>query len=130
MSKNNWYLGQPVLIHAKLRVMRGGLAGFGSWGVEGCSVYAAPDDGHDNDMRWLMRDARDMPVYGIVVGRTYRQVGLVNWEAVGGPPGKRTWMGAIPPIADAVNHRVYLVATTLRWQTPMDVLEQDMEPAG
>ena len=120
-----WYLGQRVRVHAKLRVMRGGLESFKSWRVDGLSVAAEPPalDAAEGEMpraRWLLRDARNMPVEGILVGRTHREVGVLDytpWNEMG-----------LPAYVDNPHRQtVYLVATTLRWRQPLEVLEADLE---
>ena len=119
-----WYLGQRVRVLAKVRVMRGGIESFATWRVPGLSIAAVRYNGNVRDRetraRWLSRDERNMPVEGVLVGRTYRQIGLLNWEPM-------NESGMPPYVEDPISVTVYLVATGLRWRTPLQVLEADLE---
>ena len=120
-----WFLGQRVRVHAKLRVMRGGLGSFETWGVDGLSVAAEPPaleaaERESVRTRWLLRDERNMPAEGVLVGRTHREVGMLDYTPWndGGYPAY---------VENPVRVTVYLVARALRWRQPLEVLEADLE---
>jgi len=120
-----WYLGQRVRVHAKVLVMRGGLDSLDTWKVEGISVAAEPQgldaaERESRRTRWLLRDERNMPAEGVLIGRTHREVGMLDYTP---------WNdGGYPAYVEKpVKVTVYLVATTLRWRQPLDVLEADIE---
>ena len=120
-----WYLGQRVRVHAKVLVMRGGLDSLDTWKVEGISVAAEPQgldaaERESRRTRWLLRDERNMPAEGVLIGRTHREVGMLDytpWNDWGYPAY----------VENPVRVTVYLVATTLRWRQPLEVLEADLE---
>jgi len=123
-------LGQRVLVHAEAKTAydhEAIMAKDPYWNDcgfkhnplgEGWELVEAPKELH---ARGLYR--REVAPYreGIIIGYTFRQTG--NWEA--GFVSEDEEAG--PYLSVDKRYRVWLVATTLRWRKPLEVLESDLE---
>ena len=86
----------------------------------GWELVHTPKGGPQSGYKYMYRIRCDVPVIGVIIGYTYRDTGKyrsADYYAEDSDP---------PYLEVDKRHRVWMVATTLRWRQPWLVLEDDL----